>query len=68
MFTIKKETIGLYHNFSNIAEDVNQRGVLVDLFDGLMDSKKASELYSTPRGKTDKLEEPVNKELNSTRS
>ena len=24
--------------------------------------------YSTPRGKTDKLEEPVNRELNVTRS
>ena len=25
-------------------------------------------MYSTPRGKTDKLEEPVNKKLNVTKS
>ena len=30
--------------------------------------KNNFDTYSTPRGKTDKLEDPVNRELNVTRS
>jgi len=58
---------GTNQNFAKELHSMNWERALLDSFQKKSTSAFVYD-YSTPRGKTDKLEEPVNREPNVTRS
>ena len=81
-YTIKVLCSGTFKDANLIVDSTDVSQMMLDYRNGkehsikhvifftsrLTHAKQTVYLYSTPSGKTDKLEEPVNKELNVTRS